>query len=80
VAENNGARGFKALVAWQRAMQSAREIYKLTGAFPSSERFGLMSQLRRAAVGVPSSIAEGHGRRPRDDYIRFLEIARRSAN
>jgi len=53
---------FKDLVVWQRAVQMALEIYKLTADFPASERFGLTNQLRRASVSVASNIAEGYGR------------------
>ncbi|MFW6132262.1 MAG: four helix bundle protein [Planctomycetota bacterium] len=72
--------GFKGLIAWPRAMELACETYKLTAAFPSAERFGLTAQVRRAAVSVPSNIAEGHGRRSKHDYVRFLDIARASAS
>jgi hypothetical protein len=53
---------FRDLVAWQRAMDLCRSVYALTSEFPDAERFGLTSQLRRAAVSVPSNIAEGYGR------------------
>jgi four helix bundle protein len=67
--------GFEDLVVWQRAMLLVREIYGITRSFPSDERFGLTSQLRRAAVSIPSNIAEGHERRSTADYIRFVSIA-----
>jgi len=62
-------------VVWQRAMGLVREIYRITRGFPSEERFGLTSQLRRAAVSIPSNIAEGHERNTTADYIRFVSIA-----
>jgi len=71
---------YKDLIAWQKAMKLVVSIYRLTGAFPQNERYGLTSQLRRAAVSVPSNIAEGYGRGSRPDYVRFLNMARGSAN
>lgn len=69
---------FKELVVWQRAIQLTFAIYRLTSSFPSSERFGLIDQLRRAAVSVASNIAEGHGRVTRGEYVQFLGHARGS--
>ncbi len=69
---------FRDLVAWQRAMQLAKELYGATTNMPERERFGLTSQMRRAAVSVPSNIAEGYARQSTDDYLRFLRIARGS--
>jgi four helix bundle protein len=63
------------LQVWQRGMQIAEDIYALTAAFPADERFGLTSQLRRAAVSVPANIAEGNSRDSTKDYLRFLAIA-----
>lgn len=71
-------RTFRDLIAWQRAMELARAVYKTTAPMPSVERFGLMMQMRRAAVSIPSNIAEGHARQSRQDYLRFLRIARGS--
>ena len=69
---------FKDLIAWQKAMDLVVEIYRATASFPADERFGLTVQLRRAAVSVPSNIAEGQGRGPSQDFVRFLAIARGS--
>jgi len=69
---------FKDLIAWQKAMQLAKAVYKVTSLMPDSERFGLTSQIRRAAVSIPSNIAEGYARQSLPDYIRFLRIARGS--
>jgi len=66
---------YRELVAWQKAMDLVEVVYRVTKSFPADERFGLVSQLRRAAVSVPSNIAEGHSR-PTADYVRFLNIAR----
>jgi four helix bundle protein len=69
---------FRDLVAWQKSMQLAKEVYKATSLMPDSERFGLTAQMRRAAVSIPSNIAEGHGRQSLPDYIRFLKTSRGS--
>lgn len=69
---------FRDLIAWQRAMSLAEQVYQITSQMPDSERFGLMIQMRRAAVSIPSNIAEGHGRHSLPDYIRFLRTARGS--
>ena len=73
-------KSYKDLVAWQKAMDLVQAIYTITAHFPAVEKFGLISQLRRAAVSIPSNIAEGHGRRTRMDYVHFLDMARGSAN
>ncbi|HRQ66901.1 MAG TPA: four helix bundle protein [Xanthomonadaceae bacterium] len=72
------ARHFRELVVWQRAMRLVEAVYCLTRTLPPDERFGLTSQLRRSAVSVPSNIAEGHERRSRRDYRRFILVARGS--
>lgn len=69
---------FKELIVWQRAVSLTLTIYKLTEAFPRSERFRLSDQLRRAAVSVASNIAEGYGRSTRGEYLQFLGHARGS--
>jgi len=69
---------FRDLVVWQRAMELAKEVYKATSILPDSERFGLSSQMRRAAVSIPSNIAEGYARQSHLDYLRFLKVARGS--
>jgi len=67
--------GFKGLEAWQVAMGLVEVIYQATATWPSHEQFGLTNQVRRAAVAVPSNIAEGHGRKSPGDFIRFVSIA-----
>ena len=66
---------FEKLDVWRKAIEFADLVYSATKAFPDDERFGLTSQMRRAAVSVSSNIAEGASRFSRDDYARFLEIA-----
>src|SRR5436853_6958040 len=66
---------YRELIAWQKAMEIVCRIYQLTSSFPAEERFGLTNQLRRAAVSIPSNIAEGQGRGVSRDFARFLRIA-----
>ena len=66
------------LLVWQRGVELTLAVYKLTQGFPREESYGLTSQLRRAAVSIPSNIAEGYGRGTRRDYSHFLTIARGS--
>ena len=63
------------LIVWQKAMDLVTAIYKVTADFPGAERFGLTSQIRRAAVSVPSNIAEGHGRKVTGAYLNHISIA-----
>jgi four helix bundle protein len=69
---------FKDLIAWQKGMELVAMIYDATEGFPAHEQFGLTSQLRRAAVSVPSNIAEGKSRYSNRDFVRFLRHARGS--
>lgn len=69
---------YKDLIAWQKGMELVAMIYDATDAFPSHEQFGLVSQLRRAAVSVPSNIAEGKAHYSNRDFVRFLRHARGS--
>ena len=71
-------RKYQQLVVWQKSIELVGEIYRLTKAFPNDEKFGLTSQLRRAAVSIPSNIAEGAGRGSDNDFCRFLYQARGS--
>ena len=70
--------GYKDLVAWQKAMTMVTNVYEVTKSFPSDERFGLISQIRRCAVSVPSNIAEGQARNTPGEFKQFLGIARGS--
>jgi S23 ribosomal protein. len=74
----NTIRSFKDLIVWQRSMDLGVTIYRITQKLPASEQFGLTSQLRRAAVSIPSNIAEGYGRRSTGNYRQFLSISRGS--
>ncbi len=67
---------FTDLKVWQRSHALVLELYRLTEAFPAPERFGLIAQLRRTAVSVPTNIAEGSKRRTAQDYARFLNLPR----
>jgi four helix bundle protein len=67
---------FTDLRVWQHAHKLTLLIYKLTEAFPSSERFGMISQVRRSAMSVPANIAEGFGRRTTRELLRSMQIAR----
>jgi len=66
---------FEKLDAWHKAVAFTNDVYVITKSFPDSERFGLTSQLRRAAVSISSNIAEGSSRSSRADFARFIEIA-----
>ena len=73
------AKSHRELIVWQKSMLLARLIYQLSRLMPKSERFELTSQMLRAAVSIPSNIAEGNARSSRKDYARFVSIARGSA-
>ena len=66
---------FEKLEVWQRALDFSDQIYRITREFPTDERFGLVNQLRRAAVSIAANIAEGTGRQSDRDFVRFIEIA-----
>jgi four helix bundle protein len=68
-------KNYTELKVWQKAYQLCLEIYKVTKNFPREERYGLTAQIRRAAVSIPSNIAEGYGRRTPGEYIQSLYIA-----
>ncbi len=70
---------FRRLTIWQRSMIFVTKIYKLTTTFPKIEQYGLVDQIRRAAVSIPLNIAEGSGAGSNIEFVRFLLIAKRSA-
>lgn len=72
---NVGARNYRDLIAWQKAIALVESVYTATQSFPAEERFGLSSQLRRAVVSIPSNIAEGQGRHTSKEFIQFLSVA-----
>lgn len=69
---------YKDLIVWQKSIALVTSIYELSKTFPSEEKFGVVSQLNRAAVSIPSNIAEGWGRESSKNYLQFLKIARGS--
>ena len=68
-------KNYQDLIAWQKAMDLVEDVYKASRDFPREEVYALTSQIRRAAVSVPSNIAEGQGRRTSADFLRHLSIA-----
>jgi four helix bundle protein len=68
-------KNYKELKVWQKAYQLCLALYKMTKDFPTKEKYGLSSQMRRAAISIPSNIAEGYGRKTIPDYVRCLYIA-----
>lgn len=70
---------YKELIVWQKSIELVKNIYQLTAVFPKEEMYGIISQIRRAAVSIPSNIAEGYGRRSQKEYLQFFAIAYGSA-
>jgi four helix bundle protein len=68
-------KNYKELIAWQKSMDLVEKIYTVSRTFPRDELYALTSQIRRAAVSIPSNIAEGQGRRTTADFLRHLSIA-----
>ena len=66
---------YKNLIVWQKSIGLVKQIYLLTANFPSEEKFGIISQMRRAVVSIPSNIAEGQARRTTGDYVRFVSTS-----
>ena len=71
----NETQSYKDLVVWQKGIELAKLIYKVTAQFPGEEKFGLVSQMRRAAVSIPSNIAEGQARHTTGEFIQFISHA-----
>lgn len=72
---NAKARDYKDLMVWQKGMELARQVYRITERFPDEEKFGLVSQLRRAAVSISSNIAEGQARHTTREFVQFVSHA-----
>jgi four helix bundle protein len=73
--KKNTTRSYKDLLVWQKGITLAKLVYGLTRSFPSEEKFGIVAQMRRAAISVPSNIAEGQARRTTGEFIQFLSHA-----
>ena len=71
----NTTRSYKDLVVWQKGIALAKLAYRLTESFPSAEKFGIVAQMRRAAVSIPSNIAEGQARRTTGEFVQFISHA-----
>jgi four helix bundle protein len=71
---------YRKLIAWQKAHTFTKEVYMLTSEFPSSELYGLTAQLRRAALSIPTNLAEGSARGSNADFARFVQISVGSAS
>jgi len=67
--------GYRDLIVWQKSMDLVVAVYQISSLLPKTETYGLVSQIRRAAISIPSNIAEGRGRESNGDYCRFLSIA-----
>lgn len=67
---------YKQLKVWQKAMQLVMDVYKVTSNFPKHERYGLISQMRRSVISIPSNMAEGHGGSSDKELVRFFDIAK----
>jgi four helix bundle protein len=72
---NKKTQSYRDLVVWQKGIELAKIIYPLSAQFPSEEKFGLISQIRRAAVSVPSNIAEGQARHTTGEFVQFISHA-----
>ncbi|HEV7745388.1 MAG TPA: four helix bundle protein [Pyrinomonadaceae bacterium] len=68
--------GYQDLLVWQKAIALVKLIYRITQNFPADERFGLVSQMRRAAVSIPSNVAEGQARHTTGEFIQFVSMLR----
>ena len=74
------ARDFRKIAAWRRAHELTLAVYRATGSFPADERYGLVSQMRRACASISTNVAEGCGRSTNNELARFIDIATGSAS
>lgn len=72
-------KSYKELIVWQKSIELVKQIYIITGKFPKVELYGIISQMRRAVISIPSTIAEGYGRKSPKEYAQYLSIAYGSA-
>ena len=77
--EQKPLQSYRELIAWQKGMLLAKLIYRLTAKFPGEEKFGLISQMRRAAVSIPSNLAEGQARGTPGEFVQFISHAEGSS-
>jgi four helix bundle protein len=68
-------RGYRDLIVWQKGIALVKKVYEITATFPAEEKFGLMSQMRRASVSVPSNVAEGQARKSTREFVQFISNA-----
>ena len=76
---NQGTQNYKDLLVWQKGIVLAKVVYRLTQSFPAEEKFGLVSQMRRAAVSIPSNLAEGQARHTPGEFVQFISHAEGSS-
>lgn len=67
-------KSYRDLIVWQKSIKMVTKVYSITKSFPKEELYGLVSQIRRCSVSIPSNIVEGYSRRSTNDYLRFLQI------
>jgi four helix bundle protein len=67
--------GYKDLLVWQKGIALVKQVYRITGVFPAEEKSGLVSQMRRAAVSIPSNLAEGQARHTKGEFVQFISHA-----
>jgi four helix bundle protein len=79
MSDEQKARGYRDLLVWQKGIALAKKVYEITEVFPSAERFGLISQMRRSAVSIPSNIAEGQARHTTGEFVQSISHAEGSA-